>query len=146
MALKFPQLTIATAVIFCHRFFTRQSFGSKENDVKVRHPASSTNFERFHDFSPISRSTRRPINGFRGASKICARAGALRFYQSRGLSPSEVMGEHGTSLIFSQILANPSCRSERLRQLRSREESVVVPEDPTKKKLPICCRVLPSRG
>mmetsp|Transcript_17851 Transcript_17851/g.30000 ORF Transcript_17851/g.30000 Transcript_17851/m.30000 type:complete len:378 (-) Transcript_17851:523-1656(-) len=35
MALKFPQLTIATAVIFCHRFFTRQSFGSKENDVKI---------------------------------------------------------------------------------------------------------------
>mmetsp|Transcript_30740 Transcript_30740/g.67123 ORF Transcript_30740/g.67123 Transcript_30740/m.67123 type:complete len:464 (-) Transcript_30740:395-1786(-) len=35
MELKFPQLTIATAVVFCHRFFTRQSFGSKENDVKV---------------------------------------------------------------------------------------------------------------
>eukprot|EP00959_Pyramimonas_sp_CCMP1952_P354715 7430096-Pyramimonas_sp.AAC.1 len=30
-----PQLTIATAVVFSHRFFTRQSFGSKENDIKV---------------------------------------------------------------------------------------------------------------
>lgn len=35
MALRFPQLTIATAVVFCHRFFSRHSFASRENDVKV---------------------------------------------------------------------------------------------------------------
>jgi cyclin T len=35
MSMKFPQLTIATAVVFCHRYFSRHSFSNKANDIKI---------------------------------------------------------------------------------------------------------------
>ncbi|MED6175890.1 Cyclin-T1-5 [Stylosanthes scabra] len=35
MRLKVPQVTIATAIIFCHRFFLRQSHGKNDRRVSL---------------------------------------------------------------------------------------------------------------
>ena len=48
-----PQLTIATAVVFCHRYFSRHSFANKANDMKVRSDPSPP-LAVAHGFAEVS--------------------------------------------------------------------------------------------